>query len=251
MGAHQPRIGTAGWSIRAEHRDVFPAEGSHLQRYAARFNAVEINSSFYRPHRRSTYRRWADTVGADFRFSVKLPKTVSHAGLASPIAETVRRFADEVAGLGEKLGVILIQFPPSLAFDIDLAADFFRTIGSHIPGRLACEPRHRSWFDEDANAMLAGLRIARVAADPAVSPDAAVPGGWQGLRYHRLHGSPDIYRTEYGMAAIQKIYSAVLIEAESGEPWCIFDNTTFGFATSDALKLRGHFFDPDRRCEHR
>jgi uncharacterized protein YecE (DUF72 family) len=55
MDAQQPRVGTAGWSIRSEHREAFASEGSHLERYARRFNAVEINSSFYRPHRQATY----------------------------------------------------------------------------------------------------------------------------------------------------------------------------------------------------
>jgi uncharacterized protein YecE (DUF72 family) len=72
-------IGCAGWSLGREYWPQFPAEGTHLQRYAARFNGAEINSSFYRPHRRQTYERWADSVPEGFRFSVKVPKqTVRH-----------------------------------------------------------------------------------------------------------------------------------------------------------------------------
>ena len=242
MDAQQPRVGTAGWSIRSEHREAFAPEGSHLERYARRFNAVEINSSFYRPHRQATYERWADSVDADFRFSVKLPKAISHSALACPDVNGIERFAHEASGLGKKLGVVLIQFPPSLAFDVGLAADIFGTISDRISCPLACEPRHRSWFENHADAMLASLGIARVAADPAISPAAATPGGWQGLRYHRLHGSPDIYRSEYGTAAIEEIRSMLALEAASGaQTWCILDNTTLGFATSDALKLREYF----------
>jgi uncharacterized protein YecE (DUF72 family) len=62
------RVGTAAWSIPKLHAHAFPAEGSHLERYGAILNAVEINSSFYRPHRRSTYERWAGAVPDDFRF---------------------------------------------------------------------------------------------------------------------------------------------------------------------------------------
>src|SRR5690349_12428290 len=68
------RVGCAGWSLPKEHADRFPAEGSHLERYAACFPAVEINSSFYKPHRPTTYARWAASVPPDFRFSVKVPK---------------------------------------------------------------------------------------------------------------------------------------------------------------------------------
>src|SRR6202044_1303057 len=111
------RIGCAGWNIPKQHMAVFSAAGSHLHRYAARFNAVEINSSFYRPHRRATYERWANSVGEGFRFAAKLPKAISHARHADGLAPGIARFAEEVTGLSEKLGIVLIQFPPSLSYD--------------------------------------------------------------------------------------------------------------------------------------
>src|ERR1700735_1146646 len=111
------RIGCAGWNVPKQHMAVFSAAGSHLHRYARQFNAVEINSSFYRPHRRSTYERWAASVPKDFRFSAKLPRAITHhARLADPEA-ALDVFAAEVLGLGEKLGPLLAQLPPSLAFD--------------------------------------------------------------------------------------------------------------------------------------
>ncbi len=72
------RIGTAGWSVPALYAEEMPRGGSHLERYARRLNAVEINSSFYRPHQRKTYERWAQSTPADFRFSVKVPKAITH-----------------------------------------------------------------------------------------------------------------------------------------------------------------------------
>lgn len=240
MDAHVPRIGTAGWSIRQEHRREFPPEGSHLERYAARFKAVEINSSFYRPHRRATYERWADAVGEDFRFAVKLPKTISHARFAVGLEPLIERFADEVAGLGDKLGMILIQFPPSLAFDEALAVRFFTALGHSLPPcRLACEPRHPSWLGKEADAMFDPLRIVRVAADPAILADAGMPGGWMGARYHRLHGSPKIYYSSYDPSRLEALRAILTVEASAGvDPWCIFDNTALGFATANALELR-------------
>ncbi len=71
-------IGCAGWNLRKEFSDEFSGNGTHLERYAQRFNAVEINSSFYRPHRISTYQRWADATPNNFRFTVKLPKQITH-----------------------------------------------------------------------------------------------------------------------------------------------------------------------------
>jgi uncharacterized protein YecE (DUF72 family) len=239
MDGHQPRIGTAGWSIRAEHRDAFPAGVSQLERYAARFNAVEINSSFYKLHRRATYERWARTVGGDFRFSVKLPKTISHARSAGGLEPEIARFTDEVTGLGDKLGIVLIQFPPSLAYDKASAVRLFSALAEVLPCRLACEPRHLSWFEDAPDAMLDRFEVARVAADPAISPRASRPGGWRGTRYHRLHGSPKIYYSEYEPATLHAIADTLRAEASDGlEPWCIFDNTALGFATTNALAVR-------------
>ena len=71
-------IGTAGWAIPRAVAGSFGEEGTALKRYTGRFDIVEINSTFHRPHRRSTYERWTASVPDDFRFSVKLPKTISH-----------------------------------------------------------------------------------------------------------------------------------------------------------------------------
>jgi uncharacterized protein YecE (DUF72 family) len=108
----------------------------------------------------------------------------------------VARFLDECGGLGDKLGPLLIQLPPSLKFDADRGA---------LPGRLAqgdpaatvLEPRHPTWFEAPAETLLQTFQVARVAADPAVVPAAAEPGGWSGLTYRRLHGSPAMYATSY------------------------------------------------------
>src|SRR5205085_4945044 len=74
----QFRVGCAGWSILSRHAGLFDAGASHLARYATRFDAVEVNSSFYRPHAQATYARWAASVPRRFRFSVKLPKAITH-----------------------------------------------------------------------------------------------------------------------------------------------------------------------------
>jgi uncharacterized protein YecE (DUF72 family) len=233
------RIGTAGWSIPSTLRETFPPEGSQLERYAARFGAVEINSSFYRPHRRSTYARWAAAVGDAFRFAVKLPKAISHARYADGLAPQIDRFADEVSGLDDRLGVVLVQFPPSLAFDDAGAKRLFTALGARLPCRLVCEPRHPSWFDKDAERLLEKLRIARVAADPATAPGGGMPGGWPNVRYHRLHGSPRVYYSAYDAAALDAMRSKIQAEAGTDvETWYIFDNTALGAATANALELR-------------
>ena len=230
-------IGTAGWTVPREVADRFPCEGSALERYAARFPVVEINSSFHRPHRLSTWQRWRDSVPAAFRFAVKIPKLVTHQRKLVDCAEPLGQFLGEVSGLDDKLAVLLIQLPPKLGFDPAIAAPFLADLKSRTSASLACEPRHLSWFGEEADALLDRLGIARVAADPALCDAAARPGGWRGLSYWRLHGSPAIYRSSYA-DRIESYAALLLAETRAGrETWCLFDNTASAAAASDALQL--------------
>ena len=232
------RIGTAGWQLPKAHAAHFSGTGSHLERYAQRFNAVEINSSFHRPHRRATYERWAATVPADFRFAVKAPRDITHDLRLVRAGAALDAFLEQATGLRRKLGVLLFQFPPSFAFDARVAATFFRMLRKRYSGRVACEPRHPTWFMPHAEELLIRHRIARVAADPAVVPAAAEPGGSRGLAYFRLHGAPRIYWSTYQPEQIA-VYAAKLAKSKGAESWCIFDNTVLGAATENALALRG------------
>ncbi len=191
------RIGTAGWSIASHHAEQFPREGMGLERYAARFSCVEVNSSFYRPHRPATWSRWGALVPRDFRFAVKIPRTITHERRLRDCSALIARLLDETSGLGEKLAVLLVQLPPSLGYQPRVAEDFFQGLIAAAPARIVCEPRHPSWFEAAPDELFAGLGVARVAADPASVPAATMPGGWRSLSYWRLHGSPDIYRSPY------------------------------------------------------
>lgn len=173
----EPYIGCAGWALARALQDEFPEGASHLARYAAVFSAVEINSSFYRPHRRSTYERWAASVPDGFRFAAKLPRTITHERRLTACETLLQTFLDEVGGLGDKLGALLIQLPPTLAFDPSRAGTFLQAFRNLYGGGLCLEPRHPSWFIATADQLLSASRVARVAADPAVIPDAASPGG--------------------------------------------------------------------------
>lgn len=233
------RTGCAGWSIPRAYATRFAPGDSALERYATQCSVAEINSSFYRSHRRSTYERWANTVPADFRFSVKIPKTISHTLRLARSGPPLQVFLEEVSGLGPTLGVLLLQLPPSLAFDARTASTFFRMVRRRTGTPLACEPRHRSWFTPAAGAMLHAHGVARVAADPAWEPAAAVPGGHDGLAYWRWHGAPRMYYSAYSDAALTGLAAQIAAVAEGGPPqWVIFDNTAAGHAIADALAFQ-------------
>ena len=230
-------IGTAGWSIPREQAGHFPSGGSALKRYAGRFPATEINSSFHRPHRISTWERWRDSTPAGFRFAVKLPKAITHERKLVDAAGPLDAFLEQAAALGPKLTVLLVQLPPKLAFDDAVAETFFSALASRTQAALVCEPRHPSWFTSQADGLLVRHKVARVAADPAICEGAGHPGGWRETSYWRLHGSPIRYRSSYA-DRIAHYARALNEEAAAGrDVWCIFDNTASSAAAGDALAL--------------
>ena len=238
-------VGTAGWSIARSEAEHFPAEGSALERYAAVFGGAEINSSFHRSHRASTWQRWAESVPAGFRFSAKLPKTITHQSKLVDCQALVGAFLEEVAPLGGALEVLLVQLPPRLAFDPGVAREFLADLKGRTDAAIACEPRHPSWFEKEADALLERLEVSRVAADPAVVPAAATPGGWRGLDYWRLHGSPAMYRSAYGPERLELLASEMADAVRDGRRlWCMFDNTASSAATGDALWLQRRLGQP-------
>ncbi|MBA6115210.1 DUF72 domain-containing protein [Pseudomonas sp. NC26] len=227
-------LGCAGWSLSSHEVHAFPGSGSHLQRYAAQLNAVEINSSFYRPHRPQTYARWAASVPEGFRFSVKLPKAITHELRLQGCEALLDTFLGQCGQLQGHLGCLLVQLPPSLAFDREGAQRFFASVRQRYTGALAVEPRHASW--QAAQPMLVQMQVAQVAASPPRLVIDAQPGGWPGLVYWRLHGVPRTYASAYSAAFVQQMAVLLTASAEQGVPtWCIFDNTASGAALGNAL----------------
>ena len=238
------RIGTAAWTLPKQHAHHFPAEGSHLVRYTQRLNSVEINSSFHRPHMLKTWQRWAATTPPNFKFAVKIPKTITHQARLINTGGLLQTFLDQANGLGEKLGPFLIQLPPKLAFDEGLAHEFLTTFRELCTSQAVLEPRHASWFTPAVDRLLRDFEISRVAADPPKgSVLAAKPGGWQPLRYYRLHGAPRTYYSDYGAAFLKDFASSLRDETPriTKETWVIFDNTALGHGTANALTLKQLF----------
>jgi uncharacterized protein YecE (DUF72 family) len=231
-------LGTAGWSIPRADQSRFPSAESHLARYAKVFPAVEINSTFYRPHRAATFERWAASVPRAFRFSVKIPQTITHDRRLAGSSRLLDEFLDSISPLGSRLGCLLVQLAPTTAFDARVARSFFTVLRKRFDRCVAIEPRHASWFTPRTDRLLTSFEIARVAADPSRTDGGGEPGGWPGLCYFRLHGSPRIYYSMYDDGFLDAL-SKSLRELPRGrtQTWCIFDNTALGAATPNALSL--------------
>ena len=239
-------VGTAGWTIPRQHAAFFPESSesqrlSHLERYATRLRGVEINSSFHRPHRRTTWERWARATPDTFQFAVKAPKTVTHTALLVKTGGALMEFFEAVHGLGSKLGPVLFQLPPKLSYDEGIATEFFGTVRELHHGSVVLEPRHASWFGVSAERLLRSFEVARAAADPPKgSESAAAPGGWVGISYWRLHGTPRTYYSNYEEEWLQGFIERVqsrFTRSVDEDAWVIFDNTAMGHATANAVWL--------------
>ena len=237
IGSDPVHVGTAAWSNPPRER-AKRGSVSHLAHYSKSFNAVEINSSFYRSHRRATYERWRDVAPARFRFSVKMPRSVTHECALRRCQSELLQFLGEISGLGRKLSVILVQLPASLVFESRVSGRFFESLAAHSSVPVACEPRHPSWFSARASDCLQRHGVARVAADPSKNPGGNHPGGSRNLVYYRLHGSPKMYYSAYSAEFLSRLAAQVLrSSAITDDVWCIFDNTARHEAWPNAKQL--------------
>jgi uncharacterized protein YecE (DUF72 family) len=169
---------------------------------------------------------------------VKLPRTITHEHGLSGTRKLVDAFLDELKPLGSRVGCLLVQLPPKLELSTRSARAFFTGLRARYEGGIAVEPRHASWFTPQADRVLVAERIARVVADPPRAPSGVEPGGWRGLAYYRLHGSPRVYSSSYDDAFLDRLSVSLRTLERAGIPcWCIFDNTTLGAGTANALSL--------------
>jgi uncharacterized protein YecE (DUF72 family) len=237
------RVGIAGWSVPASYRAVEPVS-SQLHRYATYFDCVEINSSFHKPHRLTTYARWADSVPPDFRFSAKLPKEITHERRLVACQGAVTRFCATLAGLHDKLGVLLVQLPPGLAFDERAVEASFSLLRASSSATIVCEARHVSWFHPQVDRLFSALGITRVFADPPI--DAAlqpVIAAGQ-FSYVRLHGQPRRYYSSYSAHYLAGLAARLKPAADGPGAWCIFDNTAGPAAWPNAFQLKQDLLPP-------
>lgn len=238
MPVDPARIGLAGWSEAASRYRALLSPASDelkgLRRYASTFDFVEINSSFYRQIRASTCEKWASEVPDDFRFSVKMHRLITHyARLKAP--DLLGDFFGALAGLGEKLGVVLIQLPPTLVFDSRVAGNFFAALRRIYKGHAVCEPRHASWASGAAQSILADHSIARVLTEIPDEKPAPIAKGLPG--YIRLHGAPRRYYSSYSEEQLRQL--ATFLAGHPRRPrFVVFDNTASSAGVLNALELR-------------
>ena len=224
-------VGTAGWSVPKIAAESFPQEGTHLDKYAAVLNAVEINSSFYRDHQAKTYKKWADATPEHFKFSVKLNKRFTHSKDFEFDADDLKECLTGIKGLGDKWGVLLIQFSAGKKFNTKRVEILYKNVRKVFKGHVALEARNLQWMSEESLELMKKYNISKVTADPEKCL-GEVDGS---IQYYRLHGSPLIYKSDYTTEYLNELYKEM--KEHDGDVWCIFDNTQYGHATNNAVAI--------------
>ncbi|MEU4557770.1 DUF72 domain-containing protein [Actinoplanes sp. NPDC023936] len=235
-------IGTSGW----QYRDWRPAKGADdtgylypgglpqrlwLEHYAARFDVVEVNNAFYRLPERDTFAKWRDTTPDGFRFAVKMSRYLTHIKRLKEPAEPVARFLDRASALGDKLGPVLLQLPPTLQANLTALDETLSRFPPEV--RVAVEPRHETWFTRDCEDLLRRHGAALCWADRRGRPVTPLwqTADWGYLRFHEGGGRP---WPRYGRQALQSWLDRMTVPSET---FVFFNNDPGGAAVVDAAVL--------------
>jgi uncharacterized protein YecE (DUF72 family) len=231
-------VGCSGW-VYKHWRGVFYPDGlpqnRWFERYAQEFDTVEINASFYRVPVQSTFEGWREKAPPGFRYAVKVNRFITHMKKLLGCEVEVERFIDLASMLGDTLGPLLYQLPPSLHKNVERLDAFLARLPKHL--EQVVEFRHRSWYDEEVLRVLDRHGAGFVAHDlkGLVSPR------WASGRtaYVRFHGAAGKYWGRYSDETLLEWTDWLVEQARSGKScWCYFNNDIHGHAIEDARTLK-------------
>ena len=232
------RIGCSGWIYR-HWRDVFyPAKLAQrlwFAHYAATFDTVELNTSFYHLPKADTFAKWRDQAPSGFRYAVKAPRFITHIKKLKDCAEPVGEFLRRARNLGPALGPILYQLPPRWALNRERLEEFIALLPPDLDHVF--EFREKSWLTEEVLALLDARGLSFCAHD---MPELATPRWAVGpIAYVRFHGGEGKYWGRYRDETLLDWTDWIVGQARRGrDVWCYFNNDIGGHAVEDALTLR-------------
>jgi uncharacterized protein YecE (DUF72 family) len=231
------RIGTSGWQYRDWRGTFYPpgvAQARWLETYADGFATVESNNAFYRLPERHVFEAWAERTPDDFMMAVKMSRFLTHVRRLRDPAEPVQRFLNRTAGLGNKLGPVLIQLPPQFRADHDRLAATLARFPPEV--RVAVEFRHRSWFTDETRTLLERHGAALCLADRrGVLTPLWRTAKWTYLRFHEGRAAP---RPCYGRTSLRSWVERLRDGwGQDAEAWVYFNNDPRGCAPRDAARF--------------
>ncbi len=242
--AGQLWIGTSGLVLPVPNKQAFPVEfraGSRLTYYASLFNSLEVNSSFYKVPQPATFGKWSGEVPADFRFTVKLWRGITHEQELKFIPVDVNRFMHAADQVGTKKGCLLIQLPPALkAGRIGQLERLLERVAQADPEhswKAAVEFRNRTWYRPEVDDLLLRFQAARVLHDMPASKNMETAGNTSFV-YLRFHGPAGDYKGGYGEAKLEDYAEKVKAWLAAGKDVYVYFNNTIGDAVADVTILR-------------
>ncbi|MER5476541.1 DUF72 domain-containing protein [Streptomyces sp. NPDC002734] len=230
-------VGTSGWQYK-DWRGVLYPEGTPMRRwleeYAARFATVESNNAFYRLPSRETFAGWRERTPADFTVAVKASRFLTHVKRLKDPAEPVERLLSHAGGLGDRLGPVLLQLPPTLRADAALLEDCLACFPAGV--RVAVEPRHDSWWTDRVRSVLEDHGAALCWADRGSRPVTPLwrTADWGYLRLHEGRARP---WPRYGARALRTWAERVAATWPAGDLYAYFNNDPGGAAVHDAARF--------------
>jgi uncharacterized protein YecE (DUF72 family) len=237
-------VGTSGFDYRDWRGAFYPRyirPGDRLAFYAEHFSTVELNVTFYRMPAADAFRGWRDAVPDDFRFAVKASRYLTHIRRLLDPERPVDYLMERARLLGDRLGVVLLQLPPSLGFEPERLDATLRAFGGRVP--VAVELRHRSWFDDATWSILREHDAAFVLADrrgPITPLVATAP--WTYLRMHVGRSTP---RPCYGERALRSWVERLETLGPPGrDGWVFFNNDHHACAVRNAAEFEVMLADP-------
>jgi uncharacterized protein YecE (DUF72 family) len=237
-------LGTSGWNYYGWRGSFYP-EGlpsrQWLSYYAERFNSAEVNYSFYHLPQAKTYENWYRQTPGAFVFALKASRLITHIKRLKTVKDQWKEFAGRALGLKEKLGPILLQFPPSFhatAENLERIEEFLGYPASRPPLRLAMEFRHDSCFGEEVLALLrsheAGLVISHSSRYPVPEVTSSAP-----FVYFRFHGPEALFASSYSDAELGRWGMQMKAFLKKGrDVYAYFNNDVGGYALDNAQTLR-------------
>ena len=237
-------IGTSGWIYPHWGGGVFYPPGlkqeGWLDFYARHFASVEVNNSFYRLPEKHVFESWKAGTPPEFRFAVKASRFITHMKKLGAPESSAAKFLQNVAGLGEKLGVVLFQLPPFWKLNLQRLEAFLAYLQSQqiMPGmRTAFEIRNTTWNCPDAHALLRKYRAALVFADwPDLAVEEPVTADFV---YVRRHGPTWLYSSDYSREQLQELAARIRTWLqENRDVYVYFNNDAGGYAVKNARELQ-------------
>ncbi|NIR52146.1 DUF72 domain-containing protein [candidate division KSB1 bacterium] len=231
-------VGTSGWSYPHWKGLFYPEalpQSKWFGYYLKKFSTVEVNATFYRTFKDTTYHNWRERAGPDFKYVLKAPKLITHRKHLKDVEEPIKQFWNSAALLKEQLGLILLQLPPNTPFEPDRLKKALLAFPE--PKKVAVEFRHNRWLNDKTQGLLQEVGAVFCTADSPktdlmdwVTSDSA---------YIRLHGRSRWYSHDYSAHELREVVELTDKMARLGARnfYIFFNNDFDGYAPKNALTL--------------